>query len=98
MMARRLQLILIVTLSSLSAAANSGPYDPDPNHLWNRLHRAIFIRTAGDGTQFGEDAVDPLLYADGKFLRTGDSHKVLLETLTEFLAAAPERHINDPLK
>src|SRR4051794_2907340 len=74
------------------------PYAPDPEHLWNRLHRAAFVRTARDASQLGQDAVDPLLYADSKFLRRGDSQRQYLAVLKEFLAAAPDRHVSDPVK
>ncbi|MDB5323955.1 MAG: hypothetical protein JWN40_5586 [Phycisphaerales bacterium] len=91
---------LVIAVAAIAAPLPPpvAPYDSNPDHVWNRLHRAIFARTAGDGTQVGHDALDPLLYGESKFLRSGDSHKVLLDTLDEFLASAPERQINDPLK
>ncbi len=37
-----------------AAADEENPiYDSDPRHLWNRLHEALFIRTAPDGKKYG---------------------------------------------
>ncbi len=35
-------------------------YDPDPNHVWNRLYRT-FYRRERDGHEYGYDELDPLL-------------------------------------
>ena len=34
-------------------------YDPDPQHLWNRLHAALLCRVGPDGKTYG---VDPVSY------------------------------------
>jgi hypothetical protein len=44
-----------------TAPPEPGVYDPDPSHLWNRLHRALFVRTAPDGKEWGYDRADPFL-------------------------------------
>jgi hypothetical protein len=36
------------------------PYAPDPGHLWNRLHQALFVRAAVGGSQHVH-TTDPLL-------------------------------------
>ncbi|MGH8237555.1 MAG: hypothetical protein ACREXP_11105, partial [Steroidobacteraceae bacterium] len=46
--------------AALSAEAPAGVYDRDPQHLWNRLYRAIATRTV-DGTEFGSDNSEPYL-------------------------------------
>src|SRR5262249_54546655 len=73
-------------------------YDRDPQHLWNRLYRVLFRRETADGKEYGYDEMDPLLWAQTKYLVTGPSNRAAIEVLDEFLAAHGERAINDPLK
>jgi hypothetical protein len=72
-------------------------YNSYPGHLWNRLHAALFVRTA-DKTAFGRDELDPLLWAESKYLIAGDQHKRVLALLDEFLAKDGHKLITDPLK
>src|ERR1700731_1347356 len=38
-------------------------YDPDPQHLWNRLYRVLYLRIAPeDGKIYGLDELDPLIW------------------------------------
>src|SRR4051812_7387236 len=62
------------------------PYAPGADHVWNRLHRALFVRTAPDGSQRVHE-VDPLLYSGGTFLVHGDAQRQAVATLDEWLAA-----------
>jgi len=73
-------------------------YDPDPAHLWNRLHEALFVRTASDGSRYGQDELDPLLWPKSKYLLAGEHHKRVLGLLDEFLAKDGHKLIQDPLK
>ncbi len=105
-----LPLLFLFTTLFNSPAANSEPgrhfagaapkavYDPDPNHLWNRLHGALFIRVASDGTEYGIDQLDPLLFYHSKYLLTGPSHTNALRLLDEFLSSRGDSLIPDPLK
>src|SRR4051812_48906783 len=61
------------------------PYAPDPEHVWNRLHRTLFVRSAPDGTNRRHDT-DPLLYTGGTFLLEGESHRRAIAALDQFLA------------
>ena len=36
-------------------------YHPDPEHLWNRLYEALFVRVGPDGGTYGHDRFEPLL-------------------------------------
>ena len=81
-----------------SASSEPGLYDPDPAHLWNRLHRALFIRTTADGREFGHDEVDPLLFWNTKHLLTGRTHEQAIGLLDEFLEKKGEDLIRDPVK
>jgi formylglycine-generating enzyme len=81
------------------------PYASDPNHPWNRLHRALFVRTDRDGKP-RVHTTDPLLwhgrtsvFSPGTFhLLEGESHRRAIEVLDQFLNSHAERLIDDPLK
>jgi hypothetical protein len=93
--------------SPIGAAARPGPqpvqlpvkvYDPNPQHLWNRLHRALWVRTGPDGKEYGHDRLDPLLWLETKHLVEGRSHEQAIEVLDEFLAKRGEKLVKEPLK
>jgi hypothetical protein len=73
-------------------------YDADPAHLWNRLHSALFVRTASDKKRYGQDELDPLLWPRSKHLLAGERHKRVVALLDEFLANDGHKLIKDPLK
>lgn len=73
-------------------------FDSDPNHIWNRTHNCVFARQSADGTDYGADALDPLLWQETKHLLTGDSHHRALTCLDEFLSSHAETAVQDPLK
>lgn len=75
-----------------------GLYDANPNHLWNRIHAGFHVRVAPDGSEYGFDTVDPLLWRETRHLLTGPSHALAIRVLDEFLASNGERLIGDPLK
>lgn len=74
-------------------------YDPDPQHLWNRLFRALWSRTTVDGAEYGRDALDPLLWEGitPPFLKE-PAYGEALRVLDEFLATRGENLIANPLK
>jgi len=73
-------------------------FDSDPNHIWNRTYGCLFVRQAADGTSYGADALDPLLWYETRHLLTGESHRRALACLDEFLRSHAERKVQDPLK
>jgi len=73
-------------------------YDPNPSHLWNRLHGAIFVRADVPSTAGVPDALDPPLWFHSKHLLSQPSHERILRILDEFLKTHGERLIRDPLK
>ncbi|HEX8149700.1 MAG TPA: hypothetical protein VF591_21150 [Pyrinomonadaceae bacterium] len=74
-------------------------YDADPGHLWNRLYRSLYLRTARDGREFGRDEVDPLLWVGtSEHLLVGESYARASACLEEFVDARAERLVTDPLK
>ena len=75
-----------------------GPYDPDPNHIWNRLHDSLLVRRSADGIRDGSDAVDPLLWGNTRFLREHKSRRFALECLDKFLKNHAEKAVTDPTR
>src|ERR1039457_118469 len=73
-------------------------YDPNSAHLWNRLHRAIYVRVAPDGTEYGNDRLDPLLWLDTKHLRVGPSYQQFIGMLDELSAGGWDAREQSPLK
>jgi hypothetical protein len=89
------------TATNVTSQAPETPwaiYDPDPDHLWNRLFRQFFRRFTEDGKEYGADELDPLLWFDTSYLLNGDSHQEALQVLDEFLIANAEHLIDDPRK
>jgi hypothetical protein len=100
---------LIVCVASSFALAGMAPslqggrppdglYDAHPNHLWNRIHQTLHVRVAADGSRYGFDTVDPLLWRKTRHLLSGPSHKGAVSVLDEFLISGGERLIADPLR
>jgi hypothetical protein len=58
----------VALLASCALAQQPGPYNPDPNHIWNRVHRVLHVRVAGDGREYGLDELDPLLWLETDYL------------------------------
>ena len=73
-------------------------YDSDPNHIWNRLYRSLYLRVARNGQEYGYDELDPLFWDQTKYLFSGRPYEQAINVLNEFLAAHAERLISDPLK
>jgi hypothetical protein len=73
-------------------------YDSDPQHLWNRLHKVLWVRTGQDGKEYGHDRLDPLLWLETRYLVEGLAHERALQVLDEFLAKRGEQLVKDPLK
>ena len=91
------------SISRTPTSANDVPlriaiYDRDPRHLWNRLHRTLWVRTAADGKEYGQDRLDPLLWLYSKHILIGKSHERAVGVLDEFLTQHGEKLIADPLK
>lgn len=73
-------------------------FNPNPAHLWNRLHRAIYMRIETDGTEYGEGRLDPLLWRGTKRLRVGPSHQEFIQMLDELIAGGRDALDRSPLK
>jgi hypothetical protein len=73
-------------------------YDPDPNHLWNRLNTTLFERTAPDGKRYGLDQLDILYWGRTTNLLAGTSYQQALAMLDEFINSHGEQLVQDPLK
>ena len=81
-----------------AAQSKSSIYDSDPEHLWNRLHQALWVRAGPGGKEYGHDRLDPYLWRETKHLLEGESHKQAIAVLDEFLAAHGEKLLKEPLK
>lgn len=86
-------LLLIVPICSAQQPVTL--YDSDPAHLWNRLHRALFIRTAPSGREFGHDTANVLLRSRSTHLLQGQSREQAVKVLREFLDKRGEKMVTD---
>jgi hypothetical protein len=59
-------------------------YGPDPGHLFNRMHRALAVRTV-NGVDYGVDNAVPF-FVQSDDLLFGETHTQLRSVLDEFLA------------
>ena len=62
------------------------------------MFRQLYRRTAQDGTEYGSEELDPLLWWDTIYLLEADSHQKAIDVLDEFLSTHAESLIRDPLK
>src|SRR5262249_35938551 len=86
-------------------------YDPNPKHLWNRLHQALHVRLTDLGNPEKEQALlpgdqsyhalelDAFLWPNqSTYLRFGQPHKLALAVLDDFLAKDGEKLVREPTK
>ena len=68
-----------------SARASENPqwsvaiFDSDPDHLWNRLYAALWLREDTRGTRYGNDTLDPPLWLESENLLSQPSHSRALQ-------------------
>src|SRR6516165_198867 len=79
-------------------ASERSLYHADPEHLWNRLHKALFVRVGPDGRTYGRDRLEPLLWLGSKHLLEEKSHQRAVALLEEFLKNNGGKLVEDPLK
>jgi hypothetical protein len=79
-------------------SSGSSLYHADPKHLWNRLHEALFVRIGPDDCRYGQDRLEPLLWAGSRHLLQGPSHQQAVAVLEEFVKNSGEKLVKDPLK
>jgi hypothetical protein len=72
-------------------------YDPNPRHLWNRLHEALQVRLDGEGWADPGD-LDPFLWQSSPYGEKGERYKRAAAVLDEFIAQKGDRLIADPRK
>ena len=89
---------LCLHLSIRAAEATTPLFNPDPQHISNRLYDQLHVRTDPDGKEHGFDAIDPLLWTETTYLLIGKSHTQALALAEEFLRTHAERQITDPTK
>ena len=74
------------------------PYSSDPNNIWNQVQRMLLVRTATDGSLWGCDEVDPLLWDRTQHVLVGEKYTATVRLLDQFLATHAENQVRDPLK
>lgn len=90
-----------VSRYGVQASAPAQPvtiYDPNPDHIWNRLYDVLLIRQGATGDHYGYDSLDPLLWPLSTHLLASPSHERALRVLDEFLRSHAENLIKDPAK
>jgi hypothetical protein len=80
-----------------SAPQGTAIYDPDPEHLWNRLHAALRALVKGADTSDPWE-LDPFLWRHDYYDFRGEAQKAALNVLDEFLAKNGHTLVKDPLK
>lgn len=85
-------------LASKPAAKSAGVtiYDGDPAHLFNRMHRAMAVRTV-NGADYGTDNAIPF-FLNADELLSGELHTNLVSVLDEFLRTATPDRLPDALR
>jgi hypothetical protein len=78
--------------------AYPGPYDPDPRHPWNRLHRLLHTRTMPDGRLYEREDLEPSLTPTSNHLIAGSSYREALAALDDFLKEHAADRIHDPVQ
>jgi hypothetical protein len=90
--------VIPIAIANQSNTRHWRLYDPDPNHISNRLYRTFYRRESRDGREYGYDELDPLLWKSTKYLLRDPANRQALTVLDEFLSTHGEKAINDPLK
>jgi hypothetical protein len=91
-------LMVRICVFSTGAAQGERFFHDDPDHLWNRLNAALFLRTAEDGKSYGLHELDILYSHNTKHLLSGEDHERAIAALNEFEKQHGERLIADPIK
>ncbi|HKE59306.1 MAG TPA: hypothetical protein VKB46_21505 [Pyrinomonadaceae bacterium] len=90
--------VLITVAARPETPENWRLYNPDPNHIWNRLYRSLYRRVSAEGKEYGYDELDPLLWYSTKYLLSQPANAQALADLDEFLSTHAEKAITDPLQ
>lgn len=89
--------VAAVLLGALLSTPAPGGGGDRPDHPWNRLHQALFVREAPNHGPVVH-STDPLLYRGGTYLLDGESHRRAVARLDQFLAGTDDKLIDDPLR
>ncbi|MCI0714347.1 MAG: hypothetical protein L0154_29605 [Chloroflexi bacterium] len=75
-----------------------GIYDPDPDHIWNRVFQHFYTRVDRNGNRYGLGRLEPLLWAETNYLLERESYQQAIALLDEFLNTNAANLIDHPLK
>jgi hypothetical protein len=84
------------SLKAQTSAPTSTIFDADPDHLWNRLYAALFLRIDAGRTVYEPDAGDVLFWNQTTHLVTEPSHGTAIHLLDEFIEQHGEKLIPAP--
>jgi hypothetical protein len=84
--------------TSVRGAETPALFNPDPQHVSNRLYRQLHVRVDLHGKKHGFDSLDPLLWRETSYLLSGSSHARALALADDFLRTHAETQITDPVK
>ena len=76
-------------------------FNPNPEHISNRLYRQVHVRSTSEGKEYGFEDLDPLLWPETKYLLPKDgttSNQKTLELLDEFLRTRAEKQLGNDIK
>jgi hypothetical protein len=71
-------------------------YDADPNHIWNRLHRALYRRETETVVNTVDDELDPLLWVTTKYLLNDPANRQALTSWMSFFRRTAKRRSTIP--
>jgi hypothetical protein len=90
--------VALATLLAGVTLAGEVTFAPGEEHVWNRLHRLLYVRTTQDGKPYPYEGLEAPLGREGPFLIEGESHRKALDLLDGFLRTDADRLVQDPLR
>lgn len=84
--------------AAVTRPSDACPYDPDPRHPWNRLHRLLRTRTMPNGWLYDREDLEPPLTSASKYFTEGPSYREALAVLDDFLKEHAADRVHDPVK
>ncbi len=87
-----------LALLAAAFAVSGGPYDADPDHPWNRVHRALFARLSASGEPYDADLGPPPLWRASDYLFEDERYLEATRALDAFLADGAAQRVDDPLR
>jgi hypothetical protein len=84
--------------ASAPASSADGPYASTPNHPWNRVHRALYVRVDEDGHEEEMNGPDPPIWPGSTHLLRGPGQAEAIRSLEAFLDSNAASLVRDPVR